>query len=413
MYSFANVIPDTGEVSLSDTWADLEIPLDGDGFIESQTYLKGCFGQFFKLKSKFRKLKIILSIGGWTYSNNLRQGISTLDRRRTFARSAVDILKNLGLDGLDIDWEYPDNPEDSLNFVDLLRQIRLELDSYALRVGLPRDQFELSVAAPAGPIQYQRFRIKDMDQYITFWNIMCYDYAGPWSITAQFHSNLFQGDISTDSSIKYYINSGVASQKIVMGIPIYGRSFANTDGLGKAFSGIGRGSWEAGTYDYKTLPLPGSQESVDLKAVSVSCYDPKSKILVTYDNEKTVKEKTTYLQKNGLGGGMWWESSADFPSSSNKSLVSTFSRIIGTQNLDQKQNCLSYPESGYDNIKNINFTFKYPSGNSTMRSSVQNSSIDTSAETSTNEFVFSNETNNHSDTNSFSLESPNYNKKNS
>lgn len=294
----------------------------------------------------------MLSIGGWTYSSSLAQGASTDERRKKFATSAVKLLKDLGLDGLDIDWEYPQNEEQAQQYVDLLRELRLELDSYALQLNLPRDQFELSIAAPAGTENYQKLKIAEMDQYLTFWNVMCYDYAGSWSSKADYHSNLFGGDLNTDTALRYYANAGVHPSKLVMGMPIYGRAFANTDGLGNTFQGVGEGSWENGAWDYKALPLPGMTENTDRNAISAWAYDPSKKLLVTYDNVETTRAKADYIGRNGLGGGMWWESSADFPVDSHKSLVGAFTDFLGVQNINNKQNCLYYPNSSHENIKN-------------------------------------------------------------
>lgn len=326
--------------------------MEGDSWNDPASYLKGCFNQFFNIKKKNRHLKMMLSIGGWTYSSSLAQGASTDERRKKFATSAVNLLKDLGLDGLDIDWEYPQNEEQAQQYVDLLRELRLELDSYALQLNLPRDQFELSIAAPAGNENYQKLKIAEMDQYLTFWNVMCYDYAGSWSSKADYHSNLFGGDLNTDTALRYYANAGVHPSKLVMGMPIYGRAFANTDGLGNAFQGVGEGSWENGAWDYKSLPLPGMIENTDRNAISAWAYDPSKKLLVTYDNVETTRAKADYIGRNGLGGGMWWESSADFPIDSKKSLVGAFTDFLGVQNINNKQNCLYYPNSSHENIKN-------------------------------------------------------------
>lgn len=313
----------------------------------------GCAKQLFKLKKANRNLKVMLSIGGWTWSTNFPAVASTDASRKTFARTAITFMKDWGFDGIDIDWEYPADSTQASNMILLLKEVRSQLDAYAAQYA-PGYHFLLSIAAPAGPEHYSVLRLADLGQVLDYVNLMAYDYAGSWSSFSGHDANLFanpqnpnSAPYNTDTAVKAYIKGGVPASKIVLGMPIYGRSFESTSGLGQSYNGLGVGSWEAGIWDYKVLPKAGATVKYDDVAKGYYSYDPSTKELISFDTPDMINTKVSYLKSLGLGGSMFWEASAD--KKGTDSLIGTSHRALGS--LDSTQNLLSYPNSQYDNIK--------------------------------------------------------------
>ncbi|KAI9653887.1 MAG: hypothetical protein M1821_006918 [Bathelium mastoideum] len=339
LYAFANLDADTGEVVLSDSYADLQKHYPTDSWNDNGTDVYGCVKQLFLLKQKNRKLKTLLSIGGYTYSPSFPSMASTASGRETFASSAALTNYSSTVYG---------NDDMLLTFASPAGEL----------LSVQRSRANLAwTNATAGPQNYELMDLKGMDQYLDFWNLMAYDYDGSWATISGHDANVYTSTtdplstpFNTDQAVNYYISQGIAPSKIVMGMPIYGRSFTNTAGPGTNFSGVGSGSWQDGVWDYKALPQPGATVYTDTDIIASWTYDNSTQTLISYDTPQIATLKTQYIQSKGLGGGMWWEASGDRNDS--QSLISTVVNAFGgISALEQSENELNYPETEYDNLR--------------------------------------------------------------
>jgi chitinase len=196
--------------------------------------------------------------------------------------------------------------------------------------------------------------IAEMDPFVDNWNLMAFDYQGPGFSNFTGHlSNVYPSStnpratngwntetedfvpFNTKEAIDHYKLNVASPSKIHLGMPLYGRSFANVidlskeqRGLGQKFNGSGDGTWEPGTLDYKVLPLNGSKVYTDKETLAAWSWDPVRKQMVSFDTPKIASWKTDYLMDEQLGGAWWWESSGDFPVTDDKSIVSTVSHAL-------------------------------------------------------------------------------------
>ncbi|KAK6537934.1 hypothetical protein TWF694_010830 [Orbilia ellipsospora] len=331
----------------------------------------GVTEDLFRMKSQKRDLKLMLGIGGWTYSQgphqlpgepgNFSLGCDTPEKRATFAKSAVQLVNDMGYDGVDIDWEYPRDATEGQWLSDLVRLTRLELDGLSKRLGAGK--FLLSVAVSVDPAKLALMNISEMDKHLDFWSVMGYDFAGTFSTITQHASNLFPtGDsksaFSLSQGVDNYINAGINPRKLNIGVPIYAHGFLNTDGFGSSFVQPQKepphGDWDqVGFYDYNSLEqkwIPDGELFEDEEIGAAWLYSKNSRNLFSFDTPKIVEQKAKWMVERGLGGMMWWQLNADKFDVWSNNLIESAVRVMSRDNFEKAQNHLSYPNSKWPNI---------------------------------------------------------------
>lgn len=333
-YAFAK-ITDSGEVGIFDSWAAVEKPFGSDTW---DTPLRGNYHQLQLLKAANPSLEIMISIGGWTLSGKFSDVALTEASRSKFAASCVAFCNRYGFDGVDLDWEYPVSgglasntyrPEDKHNYTLLVEEIRRQFNAADALDGKHR---LISIAAPAGHDKVSNLEPAALAGSLDFMNLMTYDYHGSWENTTNHQAALYgnpadpsaEGNRYTLShTVDLYLGAGVPAEKIVVGAPIYGRSWRGVgpanNGLFQPAAGAGSGTWESGSVDYADLLAKvTTQPSVyqlhwDAAAGVPYVYAPtvEGGWFSTFENPESLNLKIDYLMAKGLGGMMFWEASAD------------------------------------------------------------------------------------------------------
>lgn len=325
--------------------------------------------ELIKLKKKYRHLKTLISIGGWTLSEHFSTIMNNNVTRNNFIDNCINFMLNYGFDGLDFDWEYPGgggletntiNEKDGENFQIFLKDLRTKLNK------TEDGKWLITLAVAADPNKIEKLEPNNIHEYIDFMNIMTYDFEGSWSPKTGHLANLYKyknESTNTDRNINFSVHDAVKTyvlkynvprKKIVIGVPFYGRGFANTElPFGSLFSGVGQGTWEAGVYDYKDLPI--GEEYIDNEVVSAYSYDRNQKLLISYDNKATIKRKINYIKLNKLGGIMSWSIDSDNHLNKSECLTSFIFKQMITKNVRIDANKIKFNQSIYSNIQNNDY----------------------------------------------------------
>lgn len=240
------------------------------------------------LKDLNPDLKVMLSVGGWGSGRFSEMAADSL-KRLSFAHDCMRAVERFGLDGIDIDWEYPtsdmagisSSPEDRENFNLLMRDLRALLGPYKL--------LTLASSAYAEYIDFHSCM-----RYIDFVNVMAYDMAD----APKHHSPLYSSDNtkgSSEGAVKAHIEAGVPVSQLVLGVPFYGR-----------------GGEVMKSRDYKDIVAEGEfVEMWDETAMVPYLADKDGNLVLGFDNPRSLTMKCKFIKENGLRGCMYWDYAGD------------------------------------------------------------------------------------------------------
>mgnify|MGYP003575154272 CR=1 FL=1 len=275
------------------------------------------------LKPKNPSLKILISLGGWSWSENFSDAVLTDTSRRAFAASAVEIIKKYGLDGVDIDWKYPARPgekgniyrpEDKQNYTLMFESIRNELDLLEEQTG---KKYLLTTAVGGFTSFVDNTEMGKAAKYLDFVNLMTYDYSG--GKIAGHHTNLYASskyptENFADKAVKAYVLAGVPINKLVLGIAFYSHTYDLAENHRRGIGG--KVAKRAAGHNFSFIKdslinQNGYRYYRDRAAKSPYLYSSNKLQFLSYDDEWSVRKKCEYVKKNKLAGVMFWEYYSD------------------------------------------------------------------------------------------------------
>ncbi len=261
-------------------------------------------------------LRILLSLGGWGGCPSCSEVFSTDAGRSEFSQSTVRLLECFGIDGIDLDWEYPSvegypghrfTPEDRHNFTLLVRTLRKTLGN----------KYEITFASGAytdclkGSIEWS-----EVMPYVDRVHLMTYDLVNGNSTVTGHHTPLFSTpsqNESTDNAVRFLDSVGVPPGKIAIGLAFYARVWTEVENQNNGLYQSGKFLRSIAYKDFEDYfnRENGFVDYWDSTACAPFMYGASKKLFGTFDDRHSVTLKTSYALSHHLGGVMFWELKGD------------------------------------------------------------------------------------------------------
>jgi chitinase len=260
-------------------------------------------------------VKVLLLIGGdFT-------GVEKSDTVVTLIDNLTDFAAKHGYDGFDMDWEYPETTEDRDFFVELMAGLRETNSAYVLSID----------AAPWGGSGYD---LSQLQHWISYFNIMMYDCAGPWTDDGQLNAPIFwdgrdpqpwecQPGGSDHGAAEIFLKE-VPPLQLNMGTPFYGYFYTNINQLfGVCPNSLTDKDGECNGTVLTENYAPFMKDRINQHGWE-TFYDPIALVpymlktdgtngYITYDDATSTYLRVAYSDWSlGLGGTFMWSLDADY-----------------------------------------------------------------------------------------------------
>uniref|UniRef100_A0A0A0LZ13 GH18 domain-containing protein n=1 Tax=Cucumis sativus TaxID=3659 RepID=A0A0A0LZ13_CUCSA len=262
------------------------------------------------------QIKTILSIGGGGSSVPIFSAMAaTQTTRSAFIASTISNARFYGFDGLDLDWEFPNSTDDMSNLSLLFQEWRQAIETESSS-NIGRAPLSLSAAVSyASSFQSppRSYPADAITKFVDFVSPMCFDYFGKWTPSATgSQAQLFDktSNLSTSYGVNSWIEAGVPPEKLVMGLPVYGRTWRLKNGcdhgIGAPAEGVGPGNDGVMIYSDVLDFNSANGATVVFDTESVSTYSFAGTTWIGYDGPSSIDEKVKFAKAHGLRGYFFW-----------------------------------------------------------------------------------------------------------
>ncbi|XP_043260416.1 probable chitinase 2 [Colletes gigas] len=309
IYAFAGLNATTWTIKSLDPYKDIT---------------NGNYKKITQLRQMYPELKVSLAIGGWNEgSENYSKLASSPASRNTFVNSVVTYLRQYDFTGFDLDWEFPaargGSRYDKANFVSLVKELKEAFrgSNYQLTAAISANQLTVDAA----------YDIPEISKYLDYIHVMAYDFHGTWDMKVLPNSPMISPDgLDVEDTISHLLHKGIPPNKLVLGLPMYGRTFIlttkpsfpqkspmNQPCLQQGFKGPYTG--EKGFMGYneiceEIIRNPGNW-TTGWDTESSTPYTINDDHVIVYDNPISMKAKVEYAMKMKLAGVMIWSIDTD------------------------------------------------------------------------------------------------------
>ncbi|KAL7031189.1 hypothetical protein ACKWTF_006928 [Chironomus riparius] len=275
-----------------------------------------------ELKSKNDKLKILLWVGAADESEGFPEVVANHSNRKRFIQSVKETLEKYGLDGIDLDWEFPNGSnQQRIHFMQLLHDIRREYQR-------EHSTFLLSLAVAAPSIFVDMcYDVRMINENVDYVNIMTYDYhfytkGTPYTgfnapLYARSNEKGFFETLNINYSVNYWMSKGLDRSKIIIGLPTYGHSFKLVNPFNTKVGAPAEDIGSVGTMGFVTYSevcwFRETNYNVRIEYDTETCSPWLYAGLewISYDDERSIECKTNYAKNNHFGGVMIFSLNTD------------------------------------------------------------------------------------------------------